>query len=73
MCPQKLFEQEKVKQDSHNTHFPEVNHNGKGDRQERLIDQPYNVEKLRKRESFWKHELDIFQQNGLNECKVARS
>ena len=37
----------------------------------RLIDQTDNVEYLRKRESFWQHELDAFQVNGLNEQKVA--
>ena len=37
----------------------------------RLIDQTYNVEELRKRESFWQHELDTFQPNGVNEHEVA--
>ena len=37
----------------------------------RLIDQTDNVEDLRKRESFWQHELDTFQPNGLNEQEVA--
>ena len=31
----------------------EVNHNGKDDREMRLIDQTNNLEELRKRESFW--------------------
>ena len=38
----------------------------------RLIDQTDNVEELRKRESFWQHELDTFQPNGLNEREVAQ-
>ena len=37
----------------------------------RLIDQTDNVEELRKRESFWQHELDTFQWNELNELEVA--
>ena len=37
----------------------------------RLIDQTDNVEDLRKRESFWQHELETFQPNGLNEREVA--
>ena len=68
MCPQKLF---KKKKKSFNTHFVEVNHNGEDDWEVRLIDQTDNVEDLRKRESFWQHELDTFQPNGLNEREVA--
>ena len=30
-----------------------------------------STEDLRKRESFWEHELDTFQPNGLNEHEVA--
>ena len=71
MCPQKLFEKKKVKQESFNAHFAEVNHNGEDDWEVRLIDQTDNVEELRKRESFWQHELDTFQPNGLNEREVA--
>ena len=37
----------------------------------RLIDQTDNVEDLRKSESFWQHELDTFQPNGLNEQEEA--
>ena len=53
MCPQKLFEKEKVKQESFSAHFAEANHNGEEDLEKRLIDQTDNVENLRKRESFW--------------------
>ena len=35
------------------------------------MDQTYNVQELRKRESFWQHKLNIFQPNGLNESEVA--
>ena len=71
MCPQKLFERKKVKQESFNAHFAEVNHNGEDDWEVRLIDQTDNVEELRKRESLWQHEPDNFQSNGLNEREVA--
>ena len=71
MYQQKLFEKKKVKQESFNAHFKEVNHNGEDDWEVRLIDQTDNVENLGKRESFWQHELDIFQPNGLNEREVA--
>ena len=37
----------------------------------RLFDQTDNVEDLRKRESFWQHELDTFQPNGLNKREVS--
>ena len=37
----------------------------------RLINQTYNVKELRKRESFWQHELDTFQPNRVNEHEVA--
>ena len=36
-----------------------------------LIDQSNNIEELRKKESFWQHELDTFQPNGLNEREEA--
>ena len=52
-------------------YFAEVNHNGEDDWEVRLIDQTDNVEELRKRGSFWQHELDTFQPNGLNEREVA--
>ena len=71
MCPQKLFKKKKVKQESFHAHFAELNHNGEDDWEVRLIDQTDNVEYLRKRESFWQHELDAFQVNGLNEQEVA--
>ena len=61
----------KVKQESFNAHFAEANHNGEEDWEVRLIDQTDNVEDLRKRESFWQHELETFQPNGLNEREVA--
>ena len=37
----------------------------------RLTDQTDDVEDLRKTESFWQHEMDTFQPNGLNEREVA--
>ena len=65
------MKRKKVKQESFNTHFGEVNHNGEDDWEVRLIDQTDNVEELRKSESFWQHELDTIQPNGLNEHEVA--
>ena len=38
-----------------------------------LIDQSNNIEELIKKESFWQHELDTFQPNGLNEREGALS
>ena len=71
-CAHRNFlKRQKVKQESFNAHFAEVNHNGEDDWEVRLIDQTDNVEELRKRESFWQHELDTFQPNGLNEREVA--
>ena len=55
-----------------NSHFAEVNHDGEDDWEVRLIDQTDNVEELRKRKSFWQHELDTSQPNGLNESEVAK-
>ena len=57
-----------MKQESFNAHFAKANHNGEKDWEVRLIDQNDN---LRKRESFWQHELESFQPNGLNEHEVA--
>ena len=45
----------KVKQESFNAHFVEVNHNVEDDLEVRLVDQTDNVEEIRKGESFWQH------------------
>ena len=66
-----FLKRKKVKQESFNAHFAEADHNGEEDWEVRLIDQTDNVEDLRKRESFWQHELETFQPNGLNEREVA--
>ena len=71
MCPQKLLEKKKSETRSFNAHFAEADHNGEEDWEVRLIEQIDNVEDLRKRESFWQHELETFQPNGLNEREVA--
>ena len=71
MCPRKLFGKKKVKQELFNAHFAEVNQNGEDDWEVKLIDQTDNVEELRKRESFWQHELNIFQPDGLNERELV--
>ena len=62
-----FLKRKKVKQESFNPHFAEAEHNGVEDWEVRLIDENDNVEDLRKRESFWQHELETFQLNGLNE------
>ena len=56
---------------SFNAHFAEVNHNGEDDQELRLIGKTDNVKDLRKRKSFWQHELETFQPNRLHECEVA--
>ena len=61
-----FWNEKKVKQESFNAYFAEVNHNGEDDLEVRLIDQTDNVEELKKKESFWQHELHTFQPNGLN-------
>ena len=61
----------KVKQESFHAHFADGVHSDEGDWEVRLIDQSHSTEHLRKRESFWQHELDTFQPNGLNEREVA--
>ena len=71
-CAHRNFlKRKKVKQESFNAHFAEFNHNVEDDWKVRLIEQTDNVEDLRKRESFWQHELDTFQPNGLNEREVT--
>ena len=70
-CTHRIFLKKKVKQESFNDHFSEANHNGEKDWKVRLIDQIDNVEDLRKRKSFWQHELETFQPNGLNKREMA--
>ena len=61
----------KVKQKSFHTHFADGVHSGEGDWEVRLIDQSDSAEDLRKTESFWQQELDIFQPNVLNGHEVV--
>ena len=61
----------KVKQDSFRAHFADGAHSAERDWEVTLIDQSESTENLRKRESFWQHELDTSQPNGLNEREVA--
>ena len=61
----------KVKQESFHVHFANGVHSGEEDWEVTLIDQSESTKDLRKRESFWQHELDTFQPNGLNEREVA--
>ena len=68
---QRNFEKvKKVKQESFHVHFSEEGHYGEKDWVITLIDSAENVEELRKKESFWQHELNTFQPLGLNEREV---
>ena len=58
-----------VKQTFH-THF-KADKRGMSDWEVTLIDQAESVYDLRRRESFWQYELNIFQPNGLHECDVT--
>ena len=60
-----------VKQESFHAHYEEIGHNGESDWEFILIDQADNREDLRKRESFWQHELNTFKPIGLNDREVA--
>ena len=61
----------KVEQEAFHVHFADGVHSGEDDWRVRLIDQSNSTEDLRKRESFWEHEPDTFQPNGLNERELA--
>ena len=52
-------------------HFSELNYYSEDDWEVGLIDQTDVVEELRKRQSFWQHELNTFHPNGLNEREAA--
>ena len=60
----------KVKQESFHAHFKAGLHQGESDWEVRLIDQGFSVDDVRRGESYWQHELDTFQPNGLNEREV---
>ena len=71
-CAHRTFlKGEKVKQESFHAHFAEGLHQGESDWEVRLIEQAVSAVGLRWIESYWQHEVDTFQPNGLNECKVA--
>ena len=61
----------KVKQESFHAYFAEGLHPGETDWEVRLIELGVSVDDVRRRESYWQHELDTFQPNGLNEREVA--
>ena len=65
------FEENKAKQELFHAHFAEGLHQGESDWKVRLIVQGVSVDDVRRRESYWQHELDTFQPNGLNEREVA--
>ena len=52
----------KVKQQPFHAHFADGVHRGEGDWEVRLIDKSDSTEDVRKRESFWQHELELFSQ-----------
>ena len=68
-----ILRNKKVKQELFHAHFAEGLYQGESDCEVRLIDQGVSVDDVRRRESYWQHELDTFQPNGLNERKVALS
>ena len=59
-----------IVQESFHAHFTDGLHQGESDSEVRLIDQGVSVDDVRLRESYWQHELDTFQPNGLNEREV---
>ena len=60
-----------VKQESFHAHFVEGLPRGESDWEVRLIDQGVSIDDVKWRESYWQHELDTFQPNGLNEREVT--
>ena len=58
------------KQESPHAHLANSIHSCEGDKEVRLIDQSNIKEDFSKRDSFWQHEFETFQENGLNECEV---
>ena len=60
-----------VKQASFHAHFEGGKHHGISNWEVTVIDQTDCVDDLRRKESFWQYELDIFQPNGLNERDVT--
>ena len=55
----------KVEQEPFHAHFTDGVHSVEGEWEVRLTDQSDNTENLRKREYFWKHELEIFKPDGF--------
>ena len=60
MCSQKLFKKKKVKQESFNANFGEVNHNVEDDLEVRLIGQADNLGNLEKENLFGKMDWILF-------------
>ena len=71
LTPDREHSKVSFKQESFHAHFTEGLYQGEGDWEVRLIDQGVSVDDVRWRESYWQHELDTFQPNGLNEPEVA--
>ena len=61
----------KVKEESFRDHFVEGLHQGESDWEVKLTDQGVSVDDVRRRESYWQHELETFQLNGLNERELT--
>ena len=69
---QRNFEKgKKVIQESFHSHFTDECHCGENDWSVTLIDQAENLDDVRRKESFWQHELDTFEPRGLNEREVT--
>ena len=54
-------------QEQFHSDFNSEGHNGMEDWKITIFDRAENVLKLRRRESYWQHRLDMFISNGLNE------
>ena len=55
----------KVEPEPFHAHFTDGVHSVEGEWEVRLTDQSDNTENPRKREYFWKHELEIFKPDGF--------
>ena len=60
----------KFKQELPHANLANNIHSHEGDREVRLIDQSNIKKDILKRDSFWQHEFETFEGNGLNKCEV---
>ena len=52
-------------------HFLQNDHHGMEDWEFQVIDKSWNLNKLRERESFWQHKLQVFIPQGLNDREMS--